>query len=414
MEKERLLKKAGERYLEQMAADSERDTILAVLRREKDETHTHSRLLAYLLQRSSGGKFTDSYLFLFLREIGVPECYLQEEKWIVYRERTFDRGRIDFVIESSDYVIAIEMKIGNGDGSHQLERYERFLKSRRKEYGLYYLTPDGKEPEKQSVGGLDADRLHCISFEREILSWLKECLVHTEQGSYRYSYIHQYMGTVKRIVTGKREASMKDLIQDSKDAFAVIELCEGLEELVSELLQSFIEKLLEYVKEHTKREWELYNAGGEDIKEYFRGYKRIYPGFYTVLDRKQIGTMEYRFFFYVELGDYFYMGFGFDRKKRNGNEEDVLLDFMKKKDRDFFDRCTEKVRKLDIRDMHYGTAESYWVKIENTNGELLNFKNWYNFRGNSSVLSLIDDMEIQVEYIGDYIVNGVLKRLESW
>lgn len=118
----------------------------------------------------------------------------RNDKWTPYRERHFGDGRIDFVLESPRFVVCIEMKISAGDGPRQLERYESFCKSRRKEYFIYYLTPFGNKPSEQSVGKMDTGKLRCISFRDEILSWLDECQIHTETGGYKYSYIKQYIG----------------------------------------------------------------------------------------------------------------------------------------------------------------------------------------------------------------------------
>lgn len=215
MDTKELLEKAKERRYEQSLMDAEDDNILFALNREFDETHTHSKLIYYLLSTPAKRDKSDSFLLAFLKQIGVPEKYLDADKWTIYRERSFDDGRIDFVLESSKYVAAIEMKLGAGDGSHQLERYDRFCKSRRKEYGLFYLTLDGREPSEQRVGNLDKDHLYCISFEKHIMEWLEECLTYTKHGGYKYSFIMQYMAAIKQI-TGKGTVfGMGDLIKDS-------------------------------------------------------------------------------------------------------------------------------------------------------------------------------------------------------
>ena len=48
----------------------------------------------------------------------------------------------------------------------------------------------------------------------------------------------------------------------------------------------------------------------------------------------------------------------------------------------------------------------WWAYIENAKGEKMNFKDW-----SKSVIELIDEMDIQIEYIGDYLVNQILKRI---
>ena len=100
MKSKDLLDKAKERLYEQSLMDAEDDNILYVLSREFDETHTHSKILFHLLSTPYKKDKSNSFLIAFLRQIGVPEQYIGNEKWTLYRERTFDDGRIDFVLES--------------------------------------------------------------------------------------------------------------------------------------------------------------------------------------------------------------------------------------------------------------------------------------------------------------------------
>jgi len=400
MDKYQLLTKAKEQLYDQSLMDAEDDNILYALNREFDEAHTHSKLIFHLLSTPSKKDKSDSFLMAFIRQIGVPDQFWNNDKWTIYRERAFDDGRIDFVLESSQYVAAIEMKLGAGDGSYQLERYDRFCKSRNKEYNMFYLTLDGREPSEQSMGALDRAQLRCISFEKHIIEWLDECLKYTKQGGYKYSFIMQYMAAVKQI-TGKGTVfGMRDLIKDSESAFAVIELHKELQNTMADTMLDFFDKLIKYVLEKTKLSCIPYNI---DIDEYYFGGKKTRPGFYAVLDEINIGTMVYRFFACVEVEENLFWGFGFDRVKKNGDEEGVDFDEMRKKDISFYTKCTDKAEALHIRDLKKENG-LWWAYIENTKGEKLNFKRW-----SSSVVELIDDMDIQVEYIGDYVAEKIIE-----
>ena len=97
----------------------------------------------------------------------------------------FEGGRIDFVIESRSFCAIMEMKVDAADGDSQLNRYAAFGKRKRKKYRIYYLTPHGHRPEEQSAGGVDEDKLACISFEKEITSWLRDCLGAVDERGYK-------------------------------------------------------------------------------------------------------------------------------------------------------------------------------------------------------------------------------------
>ena len=129
MKSKDLLDKAKERLYEQSLMDAEDDNILYVLSREFDETHTHSKILFHVLSTPYKKDKSNSFLIAFLRQIGVPEQYIGNEKWTLYRERTFDDGRIDFVLESSQYVVAIEMQLSDrGTLSKRLFNYGTTLR----------------------------------------------------------------------------------------------------------------------------------------------------------------------------------------------------------------------------------------------------------------------------------------------
>lgn len=400
MKSEELLEKAKGLLYEQALMDAEDDNILYVLDRQFDEAHTHSKILMYLMTRPAKKDKTNSFLVAFLRQLNVPEKY-RNKTWYVYRERVFDEGRIDFVLETTDYVVAIEMKLGAADGNHQLDRYNSFCKSRRKEYALYYLTIDGRKPSQQSIGDLDLNRLHCISFERDILEWLSECMSYTEKDGYKHSFIKQYMGTIKQI-TGKGTVfGMSGLINDSETAYAVVELHAEFEQKMADVLLQFLSNLNKYVANLGNCECIPY---GTDIDAYYFSKKKTYPGFYIILDKKQIGSFQYNFFLSVEISQYLYLYFGFEKVKKTKEAENISMDQMLKKDSEFYYKCINKIKPLKIRDFKKENS-IWWAYIENTKGGKLDFKNC-----NSSVIDLIDEMDIQVEYIGEYIVN-LLKQL---
>lgn len=125
--------------------------------------------------------------YIYFEEIKIPEKYINYH-WRVCREQVFEEGRIDFVIESEKFCIAIEMKIDAEDGERQLERYDMFCKGKGKEYRIYYLTLSGYAPDKQSVGNMDRRKLYLISFQHEILNWLQMCMDTVDKGCYRYSF----------------------------------------------------------------------------------------------------------------------------------------------------------------------------------------------------------------------------------
>ena len=105
----------------------------------------------------------------------------------------------------------------------------------------------------------------------------------------------------------------------------------------------------------------------------------------------------------VVIYESLYFGFEFDIV--NDNEEEYAdIDMIREKDINFCDKCIKKTEALQLRDIKKDN-DLYWAYLGNSKGEKLDFRNW-----NSGVIDLIDDMDIQIEYIGNYIVNNVLDK----
>jgi hypothetical protein len=74
--------------------------------------------------------------------------------YTVFREKySLDdvQNRVDLLIESSDFVLYVEVKIDAPEGSNQITRYSEGLKRRAKALGkahsaVIYLTPEGRDP----------------------------------------------------------------------------------------------------------------------------------------------------------------------------------------------------------------------------------------------------------------------------
>lgn len=96
-----------------------------------------------------------------------------ENAIVVLEEHTDNDRRIDIVIHLQDKVYPIEVKIWAGDQNKQLEDYYNnfFLKNGTGK--IYYLTPDGHAPSEKSWGE-PSDKVHCISFSKDIYNWLSE------------------------------------------------------------------------------------------------------------------------------------------------------------------------------------------------------------------------------------------------
>ncbi len=121
------------------------------------------------------------FLSEFLREIGISD---RNADCAIVREAYTDAGRkIDLLLTFSDRkVIGIENKLEADDQIKQVEDYCEYLQRKYIDYVFYYLTPRPAQPSLKSISEatrmqlMRARKLQCISYQREITSWLNACV----------------------------------------------------------------------------------------------------------------------------------------------------------------------------------------------------------------------------------------------
>lgn len=121
-------------------------------------------------------------LKIFLKCINVNKEYsdnMLSNAMVETEELISDNRRVDIVIHIDNDVIPIEVKLYAKDQDAQLCDYFNYYKAVDKDADkdidkIYYLTIDGKEPSKSSVGDLKKENYSCISFFKEIYSFLSD------------------------------------------------------------------------------------------------------------------------------------------------------------------------------------------------------------------------------------------------
>lgn len=396
-----LLQVAEKKYNDYMIEDGAYYTIFSALDNERDEAHVHSKIIFYLLTRASCPDGHDDFLKLFLRELKIPE-YLLQDKWIPFREKYFDNGRIDFVIESKRFCIAIEMKIDAKDSSAQLERYEEFCKKRNKEYLIFYLTLDGRKPTKNSIGNMNVEKLRLISFKKEIDLWLCKCLKCVKPTGYKHSFLMQYLGVVNHISKGEDKISMKEYITNTATAKAALIIFSGFMEKMEDVLIHFMTELKKIIIQETGLPTYLDKVA---LEQFYSSSGNTWPGSYTEIDSIKNRQSEYCFVLKLEIEHSLYACLGFVKKSKTGDYEWIELADMKKKFPDFYNKWINGIENLHLLNTKR-SSRSIWFYLTNSNGETINFKDY-----SISAIELIDESSIQSEYIGDNLVQQVLNKL---
>lgn len=213
-EDEELRKKNGEDF-----------NIFSILRMETSETKTHSGMIAALLNPKGNHYQGSVFLKLFLDIIdhkydveseNLDKAIIKLEHYLGAITKDYeDGGYIDILITfPSGKTIAIENKINAEDQPNQLYRYS---KHNTNDSTLYYLNLLGVEPSEISTKTLKSDQFKVISYQNNILSWLKDCLeiVNSENANNRemlHQSLKQYIKIVKKI-TNKMDNELQQKLE---------------------------------------------------------------------------------------------------------------------------------------------------------------------------------------------------------
>lgn len=140
------------------------------------------RLLASLIEPNGLHCLGIEPLKTFFKCINVNKKYsdnMLSNAMVETEELISYNRRVDIVIHIDNDVIPIEVKLYAKDQDAQLCDYFNYYKAIDKDTDkdidkIYYLTIDGKKPSKSSVGNLKKENYSCISFFKEIYSFLSD------------------------------------------------------------------------------------------------------------------------------------------------------------------------------------------------------------------------------------------------
>lgn len=208
--------------------------IFEIMKAQSDEVHTHSALIACLLNpkgnHGCGKAFLEAFLDIIkqCRKDGTEPDYFFEDTSEVctYEEYNIGGvsddfeygGRIDILLENSvkdgKQAIIIENKIYAQDGEKQLYRYKKHAEQYKK-YIILYLTLDGHAPAECSTKGGDGvmkegKDFYCISYREHIIDWLKCCKEKAASIPVVRETITQYLDLILKLTHQNMENTTKE------------------------------------------------------------------------------------------------------------------------------------------------------------------------------------------------------------
>ena len=206
--------------------------LFSVLRSSSDEVRLHSRFLAFLLDPKATHNQGAVLLNLLLKRLGIQN--FDSENAIVEVEYQ----NIDILVRNHfQQAVIIENKIYAGDQDEQLWRYHQRLQA--EGYGeiwTTYLTLDGSEPSEQSRKSLP---VVLLSYEAEIIAWLKDCipLVAREPGV-RES-VFQYIELLQKLTSSDQGEiymnKLKEQILLGENLFVIADINHAFKSVLADL-----------------------------------------------------------------------------------------------------------------------------------------------------------------------------------
>ena len=254
--------------------------VFEIMHAQSDEVHTHSAIIAALLNPKGIHGCRSVFLSLFMEKLSdllqtdleLPDYEEYDlEKCKIYVERyagnlTSDKeegGRIDIIIEfksakrDRDYAVILENKIYANDQAKQLYRYKQFAD---KQYGkghylIIYLTLDGHYPSEGSItskeymlkDGVDFCRMSYGDF---ILEWLSACKDKASSVPIVRETITQYYNLIAKMTNRDMETSINEelinMFANRRNISAVFKINQIYNDVLNRVCNT---TLLEQIKE---------------------------------------------------------------------------------------------------------------------------------------------------------------------
>jgi hypothetical protein len=224
------------------------------------EVKTHSPILGNLLNPKGKHGQETTFLRLFLAQFKIDGFNAETAKmtleYYIGPKTENSGGRLDIIVSDGERSIIIENKIGDLDQEKQMERYrKRYPKA-----NLFYLTPEGKKPSNCSEDDVKRIQFECISYRKDILTWLKECRKEAACLPAVRETITQYIHLIEELTglsttTHMNKELINKIVYNKENLAAFFELCGEFDSVRAELVARLDAKLDEIAKDNgLKRE----------------------------------------------------------------------------------------------------------------------------------------------------------------
>jgi len=241
--------KTQKTYEKEYSRSGMKFNLFSITKIERKEVDTHSAILAELLSPDGSHYQGTIFLKLFFDSIEYLKNIELEFKLIldfssakIKKEKSYDEGRIDIIIEFSNFIVIIENKIDAPDQKLQLKRYDNIAKKINKNYKIIYLTKYGTEASEYSSDNIDYE---IMSYKKDIVKWIEISIKEMSLIPQIREMLVQYMNLIKKItgvsLTMEETKEIVENIQNNMIAAKII--CNNYKKAQTEIVDDFFNKL---------------------------------------------------------------------------------------------------------------------------------------------------------------------------
>ncbi|BAU74371.1 PDDEXK-like family protein [Metapseudomonas furukawaii] len=290
--------------------------LFSVLRSSSDEVRLHSRFLAFLLDPKASHNQGTALLRRLLDRLDIKQFDVENASVLT------EYQNIDILIRNpSGQAVIIENKIYAGDQKDQLWNYHQRMQAEGyREIWTTYLTLDGAEPSEQSRKSLP---VMLLSYEAEIIAWLKDCipLVAREPGV-RES-VFQYIELLQKLTSSEQGeiymSKLKEQILQGENLFLIADINHAFKAVLADLQFDIWERMEAYQASHYEQ------LGNPEIT----ATKDAVSAYYKKAKNSKFFGMTFPFGFmkggvYIELDHRLYSGYYCDGEQFPEDRERLM------------------------------------------------------------------------------------------
>jgi len=256
-------------YEKEYARSGMKFNLFSITKIERKEVDTHSAMIAELLNPKGSHHQGTKFLELFFNSIEyLKNIDLDLYSAKVKKEKSFNEGRVDIIVEFSNFILIIENKIDAIDQKLQIQRYYNIAKKLNKDFRIIYLTKYGSEATVESHNNKPYE---IMSYQKDIIRWLEYSIKEMSLIPQIREILVQYMNLIKKITGVNLTMNESDeIIDDIKNnMLSAKAICDNYSKAQIEIIYDFFNKLYDFFDKDKEIDLVLKDELSKKAQKYF-------------------------------------------------------------------------------------------------------------------------------------------------